>query len=86
VTDFSTIELLDEIQRRCDKATAGPWLSFVEGLDHSSGSSFIRTAEDDIYLIGGSTDDQDFIANARQDLPRLAKEMRALRELLIAKK
>ena len=40
------------------------------------------TASDDIYLTGASTDDQDFIAHARQDLPALIAEIRRLQDLL----
>ena len=40
------------------------------------------TAGDDIYLTGASTADQDFIANARQDLPILIAEIRRLQGLL----
>jgi hypothetical protein len=36
----------------------------VEGRDHTSGSSFIRTAEKDLELTGATTFDQDFIAHA----------------------
>lgn len=73
-------ERLEEIQARVDAATAGPWMAFVEGRDHSSGSSFIRTAGEDIELTGASTGDLDFIAHARQDLPLLLATIRRLRE------
>lgn len=70
------------IQERCDKATPGPWISFIEGRDHTSGSSFIKTAGEDIELTGVATDDQDFIAAARQDIPALIEEVYRLRRLL----
>lgn len=70
------------IQERCERATKGPWISFVEGRDHTSGCSFIRTAGDDIELTGASADDQDFIAHARQDIPALIKEICRLRKIL----
>ena len=58
-----------EIKKRCDKATIGPWLSYVEGRDITCGSGFIKTAADtDIELIGATIDDQDFIAHAREDV------------------
>lgn len=71
---------LEAIRRRCNAATPGPWKSFIEGRDHASGSSFIRTGETgkDIELSGATTDDQDFIAHARQDIPRLLKEIETL--------
>jgi hypothetical protein len=33
----------------------------------------------DIELIGGTAEDYDFIANARQDIPKLIKEIRELK-------
>ena len=75
-------EYLEQVERRLRVATAGPWTSFVEGRDHTSGSSFIRTSGDDIELLGGSVADQDFIAHARQDVPLLLAEVRQLRERL----
>ena len=80
-----TTEELAEIAGRADAATAGPWRSFVEGRDHRSGSDFIRTGEGeargaDIELSGATVADQDFIASARRDVPRLVAEIRRLRE------
>jgi hypothetical protein len=74
-----TDEELDELERLCNAATPGPWQSFVEGRDHSSGSSFVRTAGEDIEFLGATSADQDFIASARQAVPRLLREIRALR-------
>jgi hypothetical protein len=73
---------LEQVERRLRVATAGPWISFVEGRDHTSGSNFIRTSGDDIELLGGSVANQDFIAHARQDVPLLLAEVRQLRERL----
>jgi hypothetical protein len=73
---------LERIRTRCDAATAGPWSASIEGRDHDSGSSFIATVGNDIELIGASEADYDFIASARQDVPRLLAEVRALRALL----
>ena len=69
---------ITEIERRCDASTPGPWKSFVEGRDHTSGDSFIATAGDDIYLLGATSADQDFIATARQNIPTLIAEIRRL--------
>jgi hypothetical protein len=71
---------LEEIRRRCDEATPGPWKSLIEGRDHTSGSSFIMTGHgktrgNDIELSGATPADQDFIAHARQDIPRLLAEI-----------
>lgn len=73
---------LKEVERRSNAATPGPWTSFIEGRDHTSGSSFIRTASEDIELSGATTADQDFIAHARQDVPLLVAELRRLREIV----
>jgi hypothetical protein len=71
-------EELAEIQARCDRATPGPWTSYIEGRDHESGSSFIMTSGEDINRVGMSDDDQDFAAHAREDVPRLIAEIRRL--------
>lgn len=80
-----TNEELDAIERRCEAARRGPWTSYVEGRDHTSGSNFIMVGKDDehrgedIELTGATVEDQDFIAHARQDVPRLLAEVRRLR-------
>jgi hypothetical protein len=73
---------IDEIRNRCELATAGPWKSYVEAREKMVGSDFIMTTGVDIYLNGATTADQDFIAHARQDVPRLLAEIAALKELL----
>ena len=70
---------LTAIKARVEAATPGPWTSFIEGRDHTSGSSFIRTRGEDIELTGATAADQDFIAHARQDVPRLMAEVDRLR-------
>src|SRR5947209_5149372 len=62
---------LEEIKKRCEEATPGPWKSYVEGREEMSGSDFIMTEGEDIYLTGATVADQDFIAHARQDIPKL---------------
>ena len=78
---------LEEINARCEAASVGPWVSYIEGRDHTSGSSFIMTGEgenrgNDIELSGATSDDQDFIAHARQDVPRLIEEIKRLRRII----
>jgi hypothetical protein len=80
-------EELNSIEGRVAAATPGPWSSFIEGRDHQSGSNFIMTGEmerrgDDIELSGATLADQDFIAAARQDIPRLLQAVRTLQLLL----
>jgi len=82
---FMTNDQLSDIEQRCNAATSGPWQSFIEGRDHSSGSSFIRTggldnSSPDIELYGASHADYDFIAHARQDIPALLSQIRRVQE------
>jgi hypothetical protein len=76
---------LEAIRRRCEAATSGPWESFVEGREHLGGNDFIRTGglddqSPDIELLRASTADQDFIAHARQDIPRMLDEIERLKK------
>lgn len=77
-----TDDEIAEIGRRCDAATPGPWRSYIEGREQMSGSDFIQTAGEDIYLSGATHADQDFIAAARTDVPRLLAEILRLKALL----
>jgi hypothetical protein len=72
-------EEIEEIKTRFVCATAGPWKSFIEGREEMSGSDFIMTGGEDIYLSGATKADQDFIAHARQDIPRLVAEVERLK-------
>jgi len=85
---------LKNIEKRANNASKGPWKSMIEGRDHSSGDSFIMTGISeneniwsenrgtDIYLTGITESDQDFIANARQDIPNLLTEIKTLKKEL----
>ncbi len=78
---------LQEIERRCAAARPGPWRSYIEGRDHFGGSNVIVVGDGaslsvDIEPIGATTEDQDFMAAARQDVPRLLAEVRRLRSAL----
>jgi len=76
---------LFEIEQKCNRATKGPWKSIIEGRDQTSGSSFISTSDEDIYVSNPTTNNnQDFIASAKQDIPRLIAEIRKLKNELIA--
>lgn len=72
---------IEEIKARYRRATPEPWTSFVEGRDMYGADTFIRTGGEDIYLAGATVADQDFIAHARQDIPRLIEELERLRKL-----
>lgn len=78
---------LREIQARCEAASPGPWRACIEGRDHESGTSFVMTGEgpgrgEDLEIPAATTADMDFIAHARQDIPRLLAEVRRLCKLL----
>ena len=89
------LDELKAIEDRARAATKGPWQSFLEGRDHLNGDDFIRTGgtdeiSPDMYVsfsnAGGTfpagQGDLDFIAHARQDVPRLVSEVRRLRRAL----
>ncbi len=94
---MTDIELI-EIEKRLKNASKGPWKSVIEGRDHTSGDDFIMTGigqgEDiwsenrgkDIYVTGATKSDVDFIANARQDIPKLLDYIRELKSKLDNKK
>jgi hypothetical protein len=83
-----------EMKHRLLMTSVAPWVSFIEGRDCESGSSFIMTGipkgdniwgetrGEDIYITGATNADQDFIAHARQDIPMLIAEIERLRGLL----
>lgn len=78
-------EELDKIEERLNKAQKGIWKAYIEGKHHTSGSSFIMTGigserGNDIELLGATEADYDFIANAKQDIPKLIAELRKLAE------
>ena len=77
-----TDDELEEMQKRCNAATGGPWHSYVEGRDGFAFDNVITTGGEDIYLHGATPDDQDFVAHARQDVPRLLNEIRQLKAML----
>ena len=79
-------EELDAIEARCNAASSGPWKSYIEGRDHESGGDFIMTGEgatrgQDMELMGATRADQDFIAAASQDVPRLVAEVHRLKRI-----
>jgi hypothetical protein len=77
-------ELL-EIEMRVNQTQNGPWKAYIEGRDHESGSSFIMTGigknrGEDIEMYGATNADYDFIANAKQDIPKLINEIKELKK------
>jgi hypothetical protein len=79
---------LDDLEALIAGASPAPWEPFVEGRDHFSGDDFIRMGglRDDVpdmYVTHETRPappaDLDFIAAARNYLPRLAAEVRRRR-------
>jgi hypothetical protein len=79
---YLSSEDIAEIKERYTRATPGPWKSYVESREKFSGSDFIMTEGEDIYLLGATVADQDFIAHSRQDVPTLVAEVERLRKML----
>jgi hypothetical protein len=73
---------LGAIARRAARATPGPWQFALEGRNHRGGEDVVNTADNDIYLTGATIDDCDFIAQARQDVPKLVAEIERLNSLV----
>lgn len=88
--EFSDEEL-NRIERLSDAATTGPWFSYVAGRDTDAAENCIEVGAcnelgsfKSLEVSGGTIADQDFIASARQDVPRLLLEVRVLRARLQA--
>lgn len=84
--DAITDAELTELERLVDGASPGPWVASVEGRDHTSGEHVILVGdprEEDMYVSRdsrpASAADLDFIAAARNYIPKLLAEVRRLR-------
>jgi hypothetical protein len=78
---------LTKLERLVSRASPAPWIASIEGRDHSSGDDVILVGEpreEDMYMSRDSGPashaDLDFIAAARNMLPRLIAEVRRTRE------
>jgi hypothetical protein len=83
-----TEEELLQIEQRANLASLGPWKSWVEGRDFFGDSSIISKGVGDnrgvdIEPLGATAEDMDFIAAARQDIPRLIFEIRLRRRMVV---
>jgi hypothetical protein len=86
---------LKAMKIRCKNAQLGNWFASIEGRDHTSGSTMIMTGVksleniwdpnrgEDIYITDATTADIDFIAHARQDIPRLLAEVDRLKRVVV---
>ena len=79
---------IDELRQLCERASPAPWRAMIEGRDHTSGDNFIMIGaegdrREDMYISRdsgpASPEDLDFIAAARNWLPRLLDELEKLR-------
>jgi hypothetical protein len=77
-----TDQEIDDIRERLAASSPGPWKDYLEARDKFSGSDFIMTGGEDIYVIGGTAGDFAFIAQARDDIPRLLDEIDRLKAML----
>lgn len=84
VSDFELLALRELVAG----ASEGPWRAMIEGRDHESGDSFIMIGSgddrrEDMYVFRDSTPaaaaDLDFIATARNVVPKLLDEIERLR-------
>lgn len=78
---------LKQIIETTNKATKSPWVSYIEGRDFTSGSSFIMTGIEserdyDIEMFSVREEDQDFIAMSRNVIPDLVNEIFRLKQIL----
>ena len=74
-------DLLDEIQDRADRATEGPWEAYsVPASRREAGYSAVEVSDTEVQVTrdAGSWFDADFIARARDDVPRLVAALRAV--------
>lgn len=72
---------LTQIAERCEKATEGPWrISPCRRGYRNCDDYFLEVARSDGRL---DRHDAAFIANARQDIPKLLTEIERLRETLL---
>ena len=71
------------MEQRVRAASPGPWFSLVAGRDLEAGMNCIELGCCSLMeVLGGTIADQDFIANAREDLPLLLREVRRLRAVI----
>ena len=77
---------LYEIEQRATKATKGPW--FCADMRRDLGELHIKDIDSELFIVYCSDDkpeqdtwDGDFVAHAREDVPKLIAEIKRLRRL-----
>ncbi len=77
---------LEQMRKRCEAATIGPWEAPIEGVDFNGGETVIirgpNREGDDLNIIGGTVADYKFVAHAREDIPLLLDEIIRLRKIV----
>ena len=77
---------LNQIQKRCDNVTFAPLQVDLADDDHINNNFIsLRTEQQqnkDIKLINATDAEHDFIAHARQDIPKLLNEIRRLKTII----
>lgn len=82
-SDLLEEEELRLIERRWLAASPGPWFTYVANPAIASEGDLTGTREAALLqIVGGSAEDVAFIAHARDDIPRLIREVRTLRASL----
>ena len=73
---------IDEVLARANAATLGPWLaSPMKDMEWPHLRDIVAADRPSYPLLsGGSAADGEFIAHAREDIPAMAQELKALRE------
>ena len=74
---------LDEIKKRCEKATKEPWRDCKS--IHGSKYRYVQIGKDEMYTtLEMKPDDARFIAHARTDIPALVAEVKRLQAIIKA--
>lgn len=71
---------LEEIEARANAATPGPWEAFDNYI--STGDEIFADVHSSNPMYGDASNDTQFIAHAREDVPSLLEEVKRLRSLL----
>lgn len=77
------MDRIAEIKTRCEAATPGAW-KHEEAADYSMIYDAQGKASDPLALVGSNTDDADFIAHAREDIPYLLEQLEEAQQLAAA--
>jgi len=76
-----TQEQIEEIRKRAEDATPGPWKVGVDGYVCNAGFYVTDTIVEDITSNIFEKEDAEFIANARQDIPALLAHIAELERI-----